>query len=613
MKRILFDKFEAAILLDGYLQTLNGKDRKQAVKEVSESLRKMAVNRGLTIDKTFRNFTGIFMQMAVIEYLYTNGRLGLKHTSKLFSHLIDLYRTDSESYKKILNDAKTKIGEQASIPVEAKEEIESYGLNKTSSKEEVNLSIQNLEDQLDEILHEYFSEDGLYPDVIGFDDFRYDFQDKYHKEIELDDQTLEAKLEEIGIKIDGYIFSKRDKEDSSLLPKIWNDIKSTLDQGAGCIYLCCLFERWQKELADELGIYSDDALRGLLKAQNEPGYHITTTYIRLDDQNVPIWEIVDKFMQKQHVRISTNSVHEQLWFIPSSSVNQALRQNKATVATGDGQYFYAPNFPVTEKELSEIKYYMGQGIENKGYLVASDIKDILDNMVPSVGLNAPGFSDYGYREILRYFLKDDFDFNSAVVTSKGENLDVRKIYRNFCQEHPRFTLPELKQLSTDLKVVIYWDEVFKKSVRIDDHNFALRENIHFDSEKVDAVLDKMCPDEYIPIQKVNAFLLFPYASYPWNSFLLESYLIESSDFQLFHNTFSESKVCGVIVRKNSQFKNYEQVVIDILAHDDSWSTSSDAISLIVNKGLQARRKWKGFAKVVKEAGLLRENLRKERK
>lgn len=613
MKRILFDKYEAAILLNGYLQTLQGKDRKQAVKDVSESLRKMAVNRGLTIDKTFRNFTGIFMQMAVIEYLYTNGRLGLKHTSKLFSHVIDLYRTDSESYKKILNEAKEKIGERASTPVEAKEEIESYGSTESFPKVEINLSVQNLEDQLDEILHENFSEDGLYPDVIGFDDFRYAFQEKYHKELEIDDETLEAKLKTIGVTIGGYIFSKRDKEGSSLLPKIWNDIKTTLDQGAGCIYLSCLFERWQKELADELGIYSDDALRGLLKVQNEPGYHITTTYIRMDDQNISIWEIVDKFMQKQHVRISTNSVQEQLWYLPPSSVNQALRQNKAAASTGDGQYFYAPNFPVTEQELSEIKYFMKQGIESKGYLVASDIKDILINKVPSVGLNAPGFSDYGYRDILSYFLKDDFDFNSAVVTAKGENLDIRKINRNFCQEHPKFTLTELKQLSSDLKVIIYWGEVFNESVRVDNKNFILRDNIHFDSKKVDAILDKMCPGEYIPIQSVNVFLQFPYVGYPWNSFLLESYLLESELFHHFNNSYSESKVCGVIVRKNSRFKNYVQVVIDILAHDDSWSSSSDALSLIVNKGLQARRKWKGFAKVVKEAGLLRENLRKERK
>ena len=55
-----FTEYEAVLLLDAYLRTVSGDAlRRDAVKECSEALRRMAINMGIEIEDTYRNTGGI--------------------------------------------------------------------------------------------------------------------------------------------------------------------------------------------------------------------------------------------------------------------------------------------------------------------------------------------------------------------------------------------------------------------------------------------------------------------------------------------------------------------------------------------------------------------------
>ena len=115
--RILWDRDEALILLDGLLSVLNGEQpRLRAVKAVSEELRKRAVDNGVKIDEVFRNTNGISMQMGVIEYIYTDGEHGLKKSGipPLFKEVVTLYKADRPTYEKLLKEAR-KLPEKKSL------------------------------------------------------------------------------------------------------------------------------------------------------------------------------------------------------------------------------------------------------------------------------------------------------------------------------------------------------------------------------------------------------------------------------------------------------------------------------------------------------------------
>lgn len=78
-------------------------------------------------------------------------------------------------------------------------------------------------------------------------------------------------------------------------------------------------------------------------------------------------------------------------------------------------------------------------------------------------------------------------------------------------------------------------------------------------------------------------------------------------------SYSDSGVYGIIVRQDSLLKNYRSVIVDMLSHRNDWRNAQEALSVIVNTGCQARRRFSGLDEVVREASLLREETQKEGK
>ena len=103
MKKIPWDKYETALLIEKYLQVTNKEiKRVEAVKTLSEELRKRAVDLGLEIDEIFRNLNGIKCRLLEIEYIFTNGEKGLSHTSKMFRDICDLFFSNNDKFMDLL-------------------------------------------------------------------------------------------------------------------------------------------------------------------------------------------------------------------------------------------------------------------------------------------------------------------------------------------------------------------------------------------------------------------------------------------------------------------------------------------------------------------------------
>ena len=112
--RIPWDIEEAVLMLDVLLKSLDGKlTRKEAIHQVSEKLRRRAVNRGIEIDEIFRNENGITFQMSALEVAYTGIKTKLKQPTKLFVETVNLYRNHREIYEKILKEAENVVGSKS--------------------------------------------------------------------------------------------------------------------------------------------------------------------------------------------------------------------------------------------------------------------------------------------------------------------------------------------------------------------------------------------------------------------------------------------------------------------------------------------------------------------
>ena len=108
-KQPRWDIYEIVILLEGYLETLQGiQSKSQIIKRISADLRRMAVNRGVEIDDVYRNENGVSYQIQSMDSAFKGQKVYVPAT-KLFTDAVALYRTDNKGYQKILGEAKGMI------------------------------------------------------------------------------------------------------------------------------------------------------------------------------------------------------------------------------------------------------------------------------------------------------------------------------------------------------------------------------------------------------------------------------------------------------------------------------------------------------------------------
>lgn len=463
----------------------------------------------------------------------------------------------------------------------------------------------------DAILREYFSE-GLLPNALRLDKFRMFYEDEYGVEPTQDDDLLISKLKRAGSFIDGRIYPKQDTQQSNLLADVLTEIINTLNNGARCVYLSCVMERWQQDLANQLSVYNGDTLRGLLIAQKIPGLIITENVLKATTQKVYPEENIIYVMKENHYGMTYQQIQEKIWYIPLDEIKHTLVTTPEIVNVDAETYFYAPNFPASPTELQHLKMCMKSELETKGYLVAQDIANIIHEKCHTIAINTADYKDWAYRNILKYIFRDDFEFSGAVVSEKGKSIELWQVFRNYCRDHERISLDDLNTLKDELGVPIYWDTVLTEMVRVNANELIRRDLVHFDIDATDKVLDELCPGDYVALKDINLFLHFPVVEYPWNGFVLESYLQASKAFKLYHVSYANHGAFGVMVRTSSRFEDYRAVVVDMLAHSNEWKNAKQALELIVDKGYQARKRWTNFEQVTQEASLIREKLEAER-
>ena len=108
-KQSKWEIHEDVILLAGYLEWLQtNQPKSKIVKRISADLRQMAVNRGIEIDSIYRNENGISYQIQSMDSAYKGKKVYVPAT-RLFKETVELYRTDTERYFKILEEAKSMI------------------------------------------------------------------------------------------------------------------------------------------------------------------------------------------------------------------------------------------------------------------------------------------------------------------------------------------------------------------------------------------------------------------------------------------------------------------------------------------------------------------------
>ncbi len=459
-----------------------------------------------------------------------------------------------------------------------------------------------IKDRYTAILAENFV-DGFRPaKAIDRNRFRMYYSDMFGDELTEDDERFVRTLMKVGTLRDERIFVKDETEQKDLLEEINDTITDTFKDGASCIYLDCLFARFQEQLAEMLHIYNTDSLESVLFSSGKRNYFKRYNYLfGYNKEPAPNRDVIE-YMKKSHLPVTYSEIENGLWYIPLDKIKHTLVTTPGIVNVASEAYLYAPNLPVSESEIQQIAELISHTLLQRNYISDVELMQLIEEHCPSVLMNTPDYPTWGLRNALAYLLRDKFSFRGAIISDKDEEISMAEVFLDFCQRSEHITVDELKQFASELNTVIYWDSVYSEMVRVNQNEFVRKDQIRFDVEQIDSVLDTLIPSAYTPIKTINLFLHFPAIDVSWNSFVLESYVAHySKKFKLLHASYTATDCCGAVVRQSSGVSDYRTLIVDVLAKNTNWKNKKDALQLLVDLGYQQRRSYSDIDKVMQEA------------
>ncbi len=450
-------------------------------------------------------------------------------------------------------------------------------------------------------------EDGLRLNGIRLRRFRGIYEQRFHESLESDDETLIAQLKMVCDFREDRVYPKQEAEQSTLIHDIRDEITTLLFNGATGIYPQQIFLRHQAQLAEQLSVYSVESLKAMLMAVPNRRYILMYGVFcfpsKVCDPKVDVGDLFKSCYEP----LNYAQMSERLWYMPLDRIKHGLVTEPSIVSVEQETYFFASNFPISSQELTALERAMRQRIEDSGYIVAKDLRALMQQHCPNAMMDTAEWKDWGIRNVMAWLLRDRFDFNGVVICEKGAGMDTHQVFRSYCRAHQQVTLNELKDLCAQLGLAgIYWDSVFAELVRISKTEFVAKAAIHFDIAATDAALSAACSGDYVSLKRFTLFMTLPSVEYPWNGYLLESYLRGySSIFYLCQAGAVEHSYIGAMVRRSSKIRTFSDLVIDVLANDDSWESSAEAYAVLRDGGYRSSSGMTNEAKILKTAKELR--------
>lgn len=453
------------------------------------------------------------------------------------------------------------------------------------------------------ILQESFPDGYILNDSISQLQASGFWQERYHEACPIEGEAIDAVMKAIGAVRDGRVFVKS-KEARQLIAAICAEIDDILCRYT-VVYRSCIFERYQEQLA-VCQIYTEQVMaQQLLGEAKDRFYSVHHMFVRRG-QLASVVQDVRKVLRDHGGAMSVRDVEKELWFIPHDIVYRSLSADDGSLNIGDSTWMLAEHFPLNREGAEQIGDMLDEYFLTNDYLQAVDLPSLLQKRLPSIADDLSGMNYMAVFHIVAYYLENRFSFTKAIVAPKGSDIDFTDLFRRFSAGRDTFTLADLEALASELKLPIYWESTYAGgAVRISKTEFVNKRFVRFNVDATDEMLKAFCPGDYLPLMAVSSAMMMhlPSCGYPWNEYLLQSYVYcFSKVFMLCYSSFGKMGAYGSMVRRDCKaIDDYASLIERVLTDDDTWETTADALNLLVRRGYQALRRYKGIDDVVAKA------------
>ena len=457
-----------------------------------------------------------------------------------------------------------------------------------------------------ELLDKYFQKGFRMESSLDMKKLRRFYQDQYGTELSDEDALVCQDISSVTILHEGKAYLPDSMLSQEKKEKLLQYIEDKFVSGCDAIYYSALFSEFEEAFQGER-IYTPEMLKTYLSYINKGNYVLQRSYLAKDyTVQMNPEDDIREYLKEAAGPVEVERLAAELSYIPEQKIKFALSTNNDFIWNATGEYFYEDCVHFSNSELEWISQFILDGIEERDFVTGNELVEAVEAHFPDIKEMYQWITPVGMRNVIGYKLNDRFSFNGNIISKYGEDLSMAEVYAKYCRKHSRFTLDELNVLKQELGSTIYFDEIYANSLRISQNEFVSQDMAQFDVEATDEAIGRICTGQYMSLQGIRDFGTFPYAGYPWNEYLLEHFVANySQKFMLLHIGFSANVCAGAIVKQASSCKDFNDLLVDILANSNIVLDEDSALEYLRQQGYIARRRYSDIGRIVTEAKVVR--------
>ena len=457
-----------------------------------------------------------------------------------------------------------------------------------------------------ELLDKFFQKGFRMESSLDMKKLRRFYQDQYGTELSDEDALVCQDISSVTILHEGKAYLPDSMLSQEKKEKLLQYIEDKFVSGCDAIYYSALFSEFEEAFQGER-IYTPEMLKTYLSYINKGNYVLQRSYLAKDyTVQMNPEDDIREYLKEAAGPVEVERLAAELSYIPEQKIKFALSTNNDFIWNATGEYFYEDCVHFSNSELEWISQFILDGIEERDFVTGNELVEAVEAHFPDIKEMYQWITPVGMRNVIGYKLNDRFSFNGNIISKYGEDLSMAEVYAKYCRKHSRFTLDELNVLKQELGSTIYFDEIYANSLRISQNEFVSQDMAQFDVEATDEAIGRICTGQYMSLQEIRDFGTFPYAGYPWNEYLLEHFVANySQKFMLLHIGFSANVCAGAIVKQASSFKDFNDLLVDILANSNIVLDEDSALEYLRQQGYIARRRYSDIGRIVTEAKVVR--------
>lgn len=646
-KRVVWNEHEAALLVDTFEKVRDGVvSRDKAIVNLSKRLRNRMVLDGIVINEKYRNVAGMDLQLLSLERSVDSYGCLVEnnHLSHTFCKIYLLSRNDREAYNAMLSDANMLYPEISNEvmfsngSLNTMHSYEAYEIEQTNSfvNEEKDVEYKasgsfmvespidnslpksnlapishafktiniNLEENVLAILAKNFSNGYRLNSLIAHKRFAMYYTKEYGKNMDIYDEQMDAIISKVGIVYNGMVYAPSKMIDETTKQSLFDYIENQFANGIVCIYYNVLFEHFSQQFLGQIMV-DGEMLRYYLEFYNiENKYHFDEEYFSQEmSANIDINQVVIDYVKAQGGCVTEDEVSAAFEYLPREKVIEAFSSNRQKLVLSSMKTrFHIDNFQLEEIDKIVIVGFLSKEIASMQYVTFSELFGKIAEIAPRVIENNIQFTQTGIRTALSCLLSDKFHIIGGFISDYDNSVSAYDAFINLGRGRESFNISEVEVMANDFNMPINFEALAVNNVRVSEDIFVSKDYITFDTELVDKAISRFCQNEFISILDVNTFTAFPECGYRWTSYLLESYLYSYSKmFILKHKAFNKTSVAGAIVRKNSCFTDYLDIMALALANADISLDEKSSLDFLAQNGYIERRRLNTINEVIRKA------------